>query len=84
MKSTWLPRSRGFTPFLVAITISPVKRLFYLPDLLWNSLTLHTKIQIPIDIEIVEIVPHKGLISKLRGHELIEESNNLIAIHRTV
>src|SRR6266849_3723370 len=25
MKSTWLPRSRGFTPFFVAITISPSK-----------------------------------------------------------
>src|SRR5271169_2970884 len=41
--------------------------------------------QSPIDIEIiVQIMPHKGFTGKLGGHELIEESNNLIAIHRTI
>jgi cytochrome c peroxidase len=33
MKSTWLPRSSGFTPFFVAVTMSPSKYLVQRPDL---------------------------------------------------
>jgi hypothetical protein len=47
-----------------------------------DRVALHAQVQIPVEVEIVvEVVPHERLAGKPRVHELVEESDDLVAVH---
>ena len=49
-------------------------------DLGRNCVTLHAKVQVPVEVEIiVEIVPHERLAGKFRIQQLVEEGDDLVA-----
>jgi hypothetical protein len=47
-----------------------------------NGVPGHSKVKVPIEVElIIEVMPHERLVGELLVHELVEECDNLRAIH---